>query len=124
MEIILDASQLVRSKYKYSNSYSVYVAFIFFSQQTTSSPRHTGSQISILIHSCDKSVLLDFIEAARLQYREASISRVNVHLTDGYENWGRVISKSRRSFSTLILPDGIKETLLSDMKEFLDSEEW
>ncbi|KAJ7908697.1 P-loop containing nucleoside triphosphate hydrolase protein, partial [Mycena leptocephala] len=96
----------------------------FFSQQTTSSPRHTGSQISILIHSCDKSVLLDFIEAARLQYREASISRVNVHLTDGYENWGRVISKSRRSFSTLILPDGIKETLLSDIKEFLDSEEW
>ncbi|KAJ7670731.1 P-loop containing nucleoside triphosphate hydrolase protein [Mycena polygramma] len=77
-----------------------------------------------MIHSCDKSVLLDFIEAARLHYREASISRVNVHLTDGYAHWRRVVSKSRRSFSTLVLPDGIKETLLSDIREFLNNEEW
>ncbi|KAK7059902.1 p-loop containing nucleoside triphosphate hydrolase protein [Favolaschia claudopus] len=81
-------------------------------------------QISILIHSCDKSVLLDFVEAARLQYKEASIAGVHVHLTDGYGNWGRVIAKNRRSFSTLILPDGIKETLLTDMKDFLDNEGW
>ncbi|KAF7348721.1 p-loop containing nucleoside triphosphate hydrolase protein [Mycena venus] len=84
----------------------------------------SGPQIAILIHSCDKTVLLDFIEAARLQYKEASISRVNVHLTTGHANWGRMVSKNRRSFSTLILPDGIKETLLADMKEFLENEEW
>jgi chaperone BCS1 len=82
------------------------------------------SQITIRFHSCDKSVLLDFIEAARLKYNEAAISRVNVHLTDGYANWGRVVPKSRRSFSTLILPDGIKETLLADIQEFTDNEQW
>lgn len=83
-----------------------------------------GSQIAITIHSCDKAVLLDFIEAARLEYKEAAISRVNVHVTDGYANWGRVVPKTRRSFSTLILPDGIKETLLADIQEFLDNEKW
>ncbi|KAF8217469.1 P-loop containing nucleoside triphosphate hydrolase protein [Mycena galopus ATCC 62051] len=83
-----------------------------------------GAQISLLFHSCDKSVLLEFIEAARLQYADASMSRVNVHLTDGYGHWGRVVSKTRRSFATLVLPDGIKETLLADMKEFLDNEQW
>ncbi|KAJ7155033.1 P-loop containing nucleoside triphosphate hydrolase protein [Mycena filopes] len=83
-----------------------------------------SSQITILIHSCDTSVLLDFIEDARLHYAQASISRVNVHLTDGYASWGRVVTKSRRSFSTLILQDGIKETLVSDVKEFLDNKEW
>ncbi|KAF8217476.1 P-loop containing nucleoside triphosphate hydrolase protein [Mycena galopus ATCC 62051] len=82
------------------------------------------TQISILFHSCDKSVLFDFIEAARLQYEKASMSRVNVHVTDEYGNWGRVVSKSRRSFSTLVLQDGIKETLLADMRDFLDNERW
>ncbi|KAJ7859362.1 hypothetical protein B0H14DRAFT_2351166 [Mycena olivaceomarginata] len=82
------------------------------------------SQITIRFHSCDKSVLLDFIEGARLKYNEAAISRVNVHLTDGYANWGRVVPKSRRSFSTLILPDGIKETLVADIQEFTDNEQW
>ncbi|KAJ6614236.1 hypothetical protein B0H10DRAFT_1950874 [Mycena sp. CBHHK59/15] len=32
----------------------------------------------VLIHSCDKSVLMDFIEAARIHYTDASISSVNV----------------------------------------------
>ncbi|KAJ6529327.1 P-loop containing nucleoside triphosphate hydrolase protein [Mycena capillaripes] len=85
---------------------------------------YANSSMSVLIHSCDKTVLLDFIEAARLHYKEASVSRVNVHLTDGYAHWGRVVSKNRRAFSTLVLPDGIKESLLSDLKEFLANEEW
>jgi chaperone BCS1 len=34
------------------------------------------------------------------------------------------MTKSRRSLSTLVLPDDIKENLLLDLKEFLDSQEW
>ena len=34
------------------------------------------------------------------------------------------MTKSRRSLSTLILRDDIKENLLADLREFLDSEEW
>ena len=34
------------------------------------------------------------------------------------------VAKKRRSLNTLILPEGVKEELLRDMREFLDSEEW
>ncbi|KAJ7263450.1 P-loop containing nucleoside triphosphate hydrolase protein [Mycena rebaudengoi] len=86
--------------------------------------RTSGGSINILLHSCDRSVLGQFIEAARVHYTHASISRVTVHLTDNYGSWARAVTKNRRAFSTLILPNGIKELLLADAKEFLESEEW
>ncbi|KAJ7249803.1 P-loop containing nucleoside triphosphate hydrolase protein [Mycena haematopus] len=86
--------------------------------------RTSGGSINIMIHSCDKAVLGQFIEAARVHYTSASISRVTVHLTDNYGSWARAVTKNRRAFSTLILPNGIKELILADAKEFLASEEW
>ncbi|KAJ7083920.1 P-loop containing nucleoside triphosphate hydrolase protein [Mycena crocata] len=86
--------------------------------------RTSGGSINILLHSCDKAVLGQFIEAARVHYTHASISRVTVHLTDNYGSWARAVTKNRRAFSTLILPGGIKELLLADAREFLASEEW
>ncbi|KAJ7036357.1 P-loop containing nucleoside triphosphate hydrolase protein [Mycena alexandri] len=86
--------------------------------------RTTGGSINILLHSCDKAVLGQFIEAARVHYTNASISRVTVHLTDNYGSWARAVTKNRRAFSTLILPGGIKELILADAREFLASEEW
>ncbi|KAK6966527.1 p-loop containing nucleoside triphosphate hydrolase protein [Favolaschia claudopus] len=86
--------------------------------------RTSGGSINILLHSCDKSILTQFIEAARVHYTTASISRVTVHLTDNYGSWARAVTKNRRAFSTLILPGGVKETILEDAREFLSSEEW
>ncbi|KAJ7351438.1 P-loop containing nucleoside triphosphate hydrolase protein [Mycena albidolilacea] len=86
--------------------------------------RTSGGSINVMLHSCDKAVLGQFIEAARQHYTNASISRVTVHLTDNYGSWARAVTKNRRAFSTLILPSGIKELLLADAKEFLASEEW
>ncbi|KAF7332904.1 p-loop containing nucleoside triphosphate hydrolase protein [Mycena venus] len=86
--------------------------------------RTSGGSINIMLHSCDKAVLSQFIEAARQHYTNASISRVTVHLTDNYGSWARAVTKNRRAFSTLILPNGIKELILADAKEFLASEEW
>ncbi|KAJ7064329.1 P-loop containing nucleoside triphosphate hydrolase protein [Mycena amicta] len=83
----------------------------------------SGPQITILIHTSNKSAIFEFIEAARANYAEASMTRVNVHLTN-FGNWGRTVTKNRRSYATLILPDGVKESLLSDVKEFLDNEDW
>ncbi|KAJ7743560.1 hypothetical protein B0H16DRAFT_1322598, partial [Mycena metata] len=68
-------------------------------------------------------VLGQFIEAARVHYTNASISRVTVHLTDNYGSWARAVTKNRRAFSTLILPGGIKEFILAEAQEFLASEE-
>ncbi|KAJ7075288.1 P-loop containing nucleoside triphosphate hydrolase protein [Mycena belliarum] len=86
--------------------------------------RTSGGSINVLLHSCEKAVLSEFIEAARVHYTHASISRVTVHLTDNYGSWARAVTKNRRAFATLILPAGVKELLLADAQEFLASEEW
>ncbi|KAF7309272.1 p-loop containing nucleoside triphosphate hydrolase protein [Mycena indigotica] len=89
-----------------------------------SNGRTSGGSINITLHSTDRTLLTTFIDAARVHYTQASISRVTVHLTDNYGSWARAVTKNRRAFSTLILPTGVKETLLADAKEFLASEEW
>ncbi|KAJ7613109.1 P-loop containing nucleoside triphosphate hydrolase protein [Roridomyces roridus] len=86
--------------------------------------RTSGGNINIMLHSTDRKVLGEFIQAARVHYMQASISRVTVHLTDDDGSWARAVTKNRRAFSTLILPGGVKETLLADAREFLESEEW
>ncbi|KAJ7747478.1 hypothetical protein B0H16DRAFT_1850644 [Mycena metata] len=51
--------------------------------------RTTGGSINILLHSCDKAVLGQFIEATRVHYTNAPISRATVLLTDNYGSWAR-----------------------------------
>ncbi|KAJ7065640.1 hypothetical protein C8F01DRAFT_1366589 [Mycena amicta] len=89
-----------------------------------SNGRTSGGSINITLHSTDRTLLNAFVDAAHVHYTQASISRVTVHLTDNYGSWARAVTKNRRAFSTLILPTGVKETLLADAKEFLASEEW
>nr|GAT49808.1 P-loop containing nucleoside triphosphate hydrolase protein [Mycena chlorophos] len=85
---------------------------------------YVGGAVSIILHTTDRSVLADLIETARQTYLEHGVSRVNVHLADNRGEWAKTVSKSRRPMSTLILPIDVKEMLLHDAREFLDSEQW
>ncbi|KAK7038512.1 p-loop containing nucleoside triphosphate hydrolase protein [Favolaschia claudopus] len=86
--------------------------------------RPGNGAITITLHSSDREVLADLIHAAKSQYLEQGTSRVSVHLTDKFGSWAKSVSRSRRAFSTLILPSTIKEMILADAKEFLASERW
>ncbi|KAJ7508840.1 P-loop containing nucleoside triphosphate hydrolase protein [Mycena galericulata] len=83
-----------------------------------------GGSITITLHSSDKQVLTDLIQCAHEKYLENGLSKVTVHLTDNRGEWAKTVTKSRRALSTLILPADIKETILADAKEFLESENW
>ncbi|KAF7340565.1 p-loop containing nucleoside triphosphate hydrolase protein [Mycena sanguinolenta] len=76
------------------------------------------------LHSSKREVLSDLINSAKQKYLEHGTSRVTVHLTDKYGNWGKTMTKSRRAFSTLVLPADIKEMILADAQEFLESEKY
>ncbi|KAJ7772362.1 P-loop containing nucleoside triphosphate hydrolase protein [Mycena metata] len=84
----------------------------------------TGGLITITLHSSDKTVLADLIDCAHKKYLENGVSKVAVHLTDNRGEWAKTITKSRRALSTLILPLDIKEMILADAREFLESENW
>ncbi|KAF8133464.1 P-loop containing nucleoside triphosphate hydrolase protein [Mycena galopus ATCC 62051] len=93
-------------------------------QRNWNSHTATGGSIALILHSSDKSVLADLIDTAHKKYLEKGVSTVTVHLTDNRGEWAKTITKSRRALSTLILPTDIKETIVADARQFLDSEEW
>ncbi|KAF7342731.1 p-loop containing nucleoside triphosphate hydrolase protein [Mycena sanguinolenta] len=93
-------------------------------QRNWNSHTATGGSITITMHSSDKAVLADLIETAKRLYMRKGISTVTVHLTDNRGEWAKTITKSRRALSTLILPTGIRETIVADARQFLESEEW
>ncbi|KAJ7431385.1 hypothetical protein FB451DRAFT_1421624 [Mycena latifolia] len=70
--------------------------------------RTSGGSINIMLHSSDKAVLAQLIEATRLHYTHASISRVTIHTTDNYGSRSRRTGAHSRPSSS----------------PFLSSEEW
>ncbi|KAF7369609.1 p-loop containing nucleoside triphosphate hydrolase protein [Mycena venus] len=88
------------------------------------SSRVGGGSITVTLHSSDREVLADLINSAKQKYLEHGTSRVTVHLTDKFGSWAKAVTKSRRAFSTLVLPADIKEMILADAQEFLASEKW
>jgi chaperone BCS1 len=75
------------------------------------------------------TVLSDFVEDCRLRYLESNRPRVIIHLSDAgmmspAGEWGNVKTKTRRPLSTLALEEGVMDSLIQDVREFMDVEEW
>jgi chaperone BCS1 len=74
-------------------------------------------------------VLSNLVEEARLRYIEVSRPNVTVHIADmptygpGFV-WSNVKHKARRPLSSIILLEGVVDSLVKDAQEFIDTEEW
>lgn len=74
------------------------------------------------------SVLTTLVEEARLRYVEVTRPNVTIHLSqsNGHAGagWGQIKTKLRRPLSSIILEQGVIESLIEDAGEFLNSENW
>jgi chaperone BCS1 len=88
-------------------------------------PRNPAS-LCITIYTLDMSVLSKLVEEARLRYIEASKPHVTIH--SGDPNFGHLFTnvkqKPRRPLNTLILEDGVVDSLIEDVVDFLKMEDW
>jgi len=92
------------------------------------------------------NILYNFVEATRVRYKEVSRPNVTVHMADmvgadylyhaflrsrrsqptygpGFV-WSNVKHKARRPLSSIILMEGVVDSLVKDAQEFIDTEEW
>ncbi|KAG6914941.1 hypothetical protein DXG01_014347 [Tephrocybe rancida] len=80
------------------------------------------------IYTLDYKVLSQFVESARGGYKETTRKTVTVHTAQQSGSarrlWTSVKSKARRPLNSIVLKDGTVESLLADIHEFLDTEEW
>ncbi|KAG6852907.1 hypothetical protein C0991_008250 [Blastosporella zonata] len=90
---------------------------------------YSPSTIFITIYTLNMNVLYNFVEETRVRYKEVSRPNVTVHMADmptygpGFV-WSNVKHKARRPVSSIILNEGIVESLIKDAQEFIDTEQW
>ncbi|KAK7050933.1 hypothetical protein VNI00_005045 [Paramarasmius palmivorus] len=88
-----------------------------------------GGTIFVTIYSLNIGVLSEFVEEARRSYLEVSKPDVIIHMADtphynpGF-TWTNVKRKVRRPLSSIILQEGVIQSLVQDAQEFLDTEDW
>ena len=80
------------------------------------------SQCSILCGS-HKSVQ-DILTEAKECWQKAREEQVSVYASDARNEWRLVTSRPKRPLKSIILDAGVKEAILEDALDFLDSKEW
>eukprot|EP01062_Namystynia_karyoxenos_P073496 TRINITY_DN70292_c0_g1_i1.p1 TRINITY_DN70292_c0_g1~~TRINITY_DN70292_c0_g1_i1.p1 ORF type:complete len:454 (+),score=108.42 TRINITY_DN70292_c0_g1_i1:61-1422(+) len=68
--------------------------------------------------------LFALIAEAREQWLDEERGRLSVHHHDLYGNWERATPRRSRPLASVVLPGGLRESLLKDAEEFLGAEEW
>lgn len=89
-------------------------------------PGMASSSLLLTIYTLDIEALSNLVEEARLKYIEGRRPHVIVHsidLTLG-NTWNVVKRKNRRPLESIILPKGFLNTLVQDVKDFLQTEKW
>lgn len=94
-----------------------------------SSGQNSGGTIYLSIYTFRLRALSELVEDARDRYKEVSRPNVTVHIADAPTYgptfvWSNVKQKARRPMSSIILPDGIVDSIIKDMQEFIDTEHW
>ncbi|KAF5353490.1 hypothetical protein D9756_007928 [Leucocoprinus leucothites] len=85
------------------------------------------STIYLTVYTRDVSAISALVEHARTEYMEVSHPHVIIHTSNrSYAPfyWNECKRKPRRSLESVILEAGVLDSLVSDVQEFLDMEDW
>ncbi|CCM02524.1 uncharacterized protein FIBRA_04626 [Fibroporia radiculosa] len=80
--------------------------------------------LKISIFSRDKAILDQLLTDARTAYKAAGEQFISIYMSDMHSDWTHVTSRPKRPLNSIILDPGIKEMLIDDARDFLDSQEW
>lgn len=79
--------------------------------------------ISIFLFKFKVNDLIDEVVDFNQRFRIAS-DKSDVYTWDGYHHWNRLRDVRLKSFDQVILPAGVKESLISDLDLFITREQW
>ncbi|KAF6753501.1 hypothetical protein DFP72DRAFT_407825 [Ephemerocybe angulata] len=86
-----------------------------------------GCSLKISVVARNNDILKKLVLEAKREYEKDSEHRVHIFLADtsrSYGGWRFNGSRQKRPMSSIVLEPGVKEMLLADCKDFLNSEEW
>ncbi|KAJ6447907.1 P-loop containing nucleoside triphosphate hydrolase protein [Mycena vitilis] len=78
----------------------------------------------VSIMTRDHSILSSLLQEARRNYLAAQEHKMCVYVSDTSNNWRHVACREKRSMNSIILDPGVKDVLVDDAKDFLQSKQW
>ncbi|RDB26722.1 putative mitochondrial chaperone BCS1-B [Hypsizygus marmoreus] len=78
----------------------------------------------IRILSRDHKILTELLQEARRYYMAGQENNMCVYVSDSSNRWNHVACRARRSMRSIVLDPGIKEVLVEDAQDFLNSKSW
>ncbi|TFK48493.1 P-loop containing nucleoside triphosphate hydrolase protein [Heliocybe sulcata] len=83
------------------------------------------SELKISVVARNNDILKKLVLEAKREYEKDAEHRVHIFMADtSYGCWRWNGARQKRPMSSIVLEPGVKEMLLSDCKDFLQSEEW
>ncbi|KAG8937612.1 hypothetical protein FRC04_010550, partial [Tulasnella sp. 424] len=84
-----------------------------------------GGSISLTLFTGRKETLDELVTAAAEQYWSKSSRRVTVHMYESScRNWATTITKQIRPMDSLILPHGMTDLMIGDLRDFMENKDW
>ncbi|KAJ4471204.1 hypothetical protein C8R41DRAFT_870651 [Lentinula lateritia] len=83
-----------------------------------------GEILSVSVVARSNTILKQLVLQAKREYEAEAIHRIQIYFADSHGGWRWTDSRHKRPMSSIVLNPGYKEMLLSDTKDFLNSEKW
>ena len=91
-----------------------------FSLSSRTVESYAISSIMSLDHRILNAVLLE----AKKTYQAAQEHMISVYVSDTTNNWRHIASRPKRPLNSIVLDPGIKDLLIDDARDFLESKSW
>ncbi|TFK39775.1 P-loop containing nucleoside triphosphate hydrolase protein [Crucibulum laeve] len=80
--------------------------------------------LEICILAWDRRVLNQLLLEAKKEYMSAKEQSISIYVSDVSNNWRHVASRPKRPLHSIVLDPGIKDLLIDDATDFLQSKNW
>ncbi|KAF9649610.1 P-loop containing nucleoside triphosphate hydrolase protein [Thelephora ganbajun] len=85
---------------------------------------HSTRSLHLSILGGNHQTVQDILAEARVCWQKAREEQISVYASDVRNEWRLITSRPKRPLKSIILDVGVKEAILEDALDFLDSKEW
>lgn len=72
----------------------------------------------------DHEYLANILKEARAQYKAAQAHNISIYVSTSQNEWRHVSSRPKRPLRSIVLDPGLKDLLIEDAKDFMESKTW
>ncbi|KAJ8077739.1 hypothetical protein PM082_002172 [Marasmius tenuissimus] len=82
------------------------------------------SRLQLTLMTRNPKLLAELLKDARKAYMKVTEDKMCIWAADSTNDWRQVARREKRSLKSIVLDPGIKDTILEDARDFLNSKKW